>query len=103
MTEINPAPPPIQKRNQNQAPLSASQEGLWVLHQLAPDSATYNVIYLFKLKGGVNRHFLEGSLNELIHRHEILRTVYTTDNEENRSKLFGRLKHSYCHTWIILP
>jgi amino acid adenylation domain-containing protein len=82
MTEINPAPPPIQKRNQNHAPLSASQEGLWVLHQLTPDSATYNVIYLFKLKGGVNYQFLESSLNELIHRHEILRTVYSTDDEE---------------------
>ncbi len=81
MSESILIPPPIQRQYQNQAPLSASQESIWFLHQLAPDSAAYNVIYLFRMLGGVDRYILERSLNELIRRHEILRTIYLTDKE----------------------
>ena len=81
MVASNLIPPPIQKRNQNQAPLSASQESLWFLHRLAPDSPAYNVIYLFRMLGGVNQQVLERSLNEIVRRHEILRTAYPTDKE----------------------
>jgi hypothetical protein len=51
------------------------------LHQLSPDSAAYNVIYLFKLKGGVNFQILEQSLNALFLRHEILRTIYPINSD----------------------
>ncbi len=79
MAEPNLIPPPIQKRNLNQAVLSAAQEGLWFLQHFSPSNTAYNVIYLFKFNGGVNRHILESSLNRIIQRHEILRTVYPTD------------------------
>jgi amino acid adenylation domain-containing protein len=81
MAEINLIPPHIQKQNQNQAPLSSSQEGLWYVHQLAPDSPGYNSINVFKMTGRVDRAILERSLNELVHRHEILQTIYTIDQE----------------------
>ncbi len=81
MAEINLIPPHIQKRNQNQAPLSSSQEGLWYVHQLAPDSPAYNSINVFKMTGRVDLAILERSLNELVRRHEILRTVYTIDED----------------------
>ncbi len=81
MSEFNLIPPSIQKRNQNQAPLSASQEGLWFLHQLEPDSPAYNLIYLFKMSGGVDREILERSLDELVRRHEVLRAIYPTDQK----------------------
>jgi len=51
------------------------------VHQLAPDSPGYNSINVFKMTGRVDRAILERSLNELVHRHEILQTIYTIDQE----------------------
>ncbi len=82
MTEFNLIPPPVQRRDQKQASLSASQEGLWFLHQLAPQSPAYNVIYLFRMLGGVDLQILEQSLNKLFLLHEILRTVYKFSDEK---------------------
>jgi len=47
----------------------------WVLHQLQPD-IPYNESILFRLTGKLNRVALEQSLNEIIRRHEILRTRF---------------------------
>jgi len=52
-----------------------AQERLWV-HQLQPDIPLYNESILFRLTGKLNRVALEQSLNEIIRRHEILRTRF---------------------------
>ncbi|WP_442947635.1 amino acid adenylation domain-containing protein [Nostoc sp.] len=57
-------------------PLSFSQERLWFIHQLQPDSSTYNVSLAFRLQGLLNICALEHSLNEIIQRHEALRTTF---------------------------
>jgi len=61
------------KRKASDAFLSLAQERLWVLHQLQPDIPLYNESILFRLTK-LNRVALEQSLNEIIRRHEILRT-----------------------------
>ena len=73
---------------QNQAPalkpvsrndhltLSFSQERLWFLYQLQSDRSTYNVSFAFRLQGLLNISALEHSLNEIIQRHEALRTTF---------------------------
>lgn len=67
----------IPKRKASDAlPLSLAQERLWVLHQLQPDIPLYNESILFRLTGKLNRVALEQSLNEIIRRHEILRTCF---------------------------
>ncbi len=74
--EIPPAPPPIQHHHHKQTSLSFSQESLWFLQQLDPENTAYNSDYLLKFTGGIELHFLERALNELVRRHEPLRTVY---------------------------
>jgi amino acid adenylation domain-containing protein len=59
-----------------QAPLSYSQESLWFLQQLDPDSNGYNSNLLFKFTGGIDRLAMETALNQLVRRHEPLRTIY---------------------------
>ncbi|MFN2587592.1 MAG: amino acid adenylation domain-containing protein, partial [Actinomycetota bacterium] len=54
--------------------LSAAQRGLWVLEQLAPGSAFYNVPRAFRLKGRLDSGALHASLRLLVERHEVLRT-----------------------------
>ncbi|MGH7978605.1 MAG: condensation domain-containing protein, partial [Limisphaerales bacterium] len=56
-------------------PASFAQERLWFLHQLKPNAA-YNIPLAFRIKGRLNRDFLEQCLNQIIERHETLRTHF---------------------------
>ncbi|MFB2896155.1 condensation domain-containing protein, partial [Aerosakkonemataceae cyanobacterium BLCC-F50] len=58
--------------------LSFAQQRLWFLHQLSPDSQSYNMLEALRLEGSLNVTALEQSLSELINRHEILRTNFPT-------------------------
>jgi fengycin family lipopeptide synthetase B len=62
--------------------LSLSQERLWLLHQLQPDTPLYNESSLLRLTGVINTTFLENSINEIIKRHEILRTSFQIIDEQ---------------------
>ena len=58
-------------------PLSFSQQRMWFLNQLDPDSPAYNMpTGAFHLKGALDVAVLEQSLNEIIRRHEVLRTSF---------------------------
>ncbi|MEH2221573.1 amino acid adenylation domain-containing protein [Nostoc sp.] len=59
-------------------PLSFAQQRLWFLHQLSPDSHSYNMLEALRLDGSPNIAALLQSLNELVRRHEILRTSFPT-------------------------
>jgi amino acid adenylation domain-containing protein len=65
---------PIQRRHQTVAPLSFSQELLWLVDQLAPDKVNYTVPRIMRLKGHLNIEALEGALTTIVDRHEVLRT-----------------------------
>ncbi|MBD2448898.1 condensation protein [Nostoc sp. FACHB-152] len=71
--------PPIKpiSRSEN-LPLSFAQQRLWLLDQLHPDSHTYNDPTAVRLTGSLNITALEQSLNAVVNRHEILRTVFVT-------------------------
>jgi aspartate racemase len=58
------------------APLSYAQERLWFLDQLEPGSPTYNVPAALQLEGALDAEALVGSLNEIVARHEALRTAF---------------------------
>ncbi|MFN2304953.1 MAG: condensation domain-containing protein, partial [Anaerolineales bacterium] len=64
-------------RNQN-LPLSFAQERLWFLDQLDVEHTSYNIPFAIRLTGSINVPALEMSISEIIRRHEILRTSYTT-------------------------
>jgi natural product biosynthesis luciferase-like monooxygenase protein/amino acid adenylation domain-containing protein len=57
-------------------PLSFVQESLWLQYQLEPDGVTYNLPATIRLKGLLNVAALEWSVNEIIKRHEALRTNF---------------------------
>jgi amino acid adenylation domain-containing protein len=56
------------------APLSFSQQRLWLIQQLEPDGARYNMPKALRLKGILDRDALKQALDQLVARHEILRT-----------------------------
>jgi surfactin family lipopeptide synthetase A len=57
-------------------PLSAAQTGLWLLDQLEPSSAAYNIPVRHDLKGHLEVGAFERSLSEIVRRHQVLRTYY---------------------------
>ncbi|AVH69209.1 non-ribosomal peptide synthetase [Nostoc sp. 'Lobaria pulmonaria (5183) cyanobiont'] len=61
-----------------QLPLSFAQQRLWFLAQLEPDSSFYNIPAAVRLKGELNIKALQQSLNEILRRHEALRTNFQT-------------------------
>ncbi|WAN69719.1 amino acid adenylation domain-containing protein [Moorena producens JHB] len=60
--------------------LSFAQERLWFLNQLEGESATYNLTSAWLLSGNLSLTCVEQAFNEIVHRHEIIRTRFTTEN-----------------------
>ncbi|MDW8319679.1 MAG: condensation domain-containing protein, partial [Anaerolineae bacterium] len=59
-------------------PLSFSQQRLWFLDQLEPNSPLYNIPAAVRLTGRLDVDTLERSVNEIVRRHEVLRTTFLT-------------------------
>lgn len=57
-------------------PLAMNQEGLWFLDQLDPGKNHYNIPGTVRLQGRLDIAALEKSLNEIVRRHETLRTTF---------------------------
>ncbi|MEG4045367.1 amino acid adenylation domain-containing protein [Microcoleus sp. Pol17_C1] len=70
---------PIQAVSRNQSlPLSWNQQQLWFLAQLAPDTPVYNEPCTIRFPGAIDVNSLSKALNEIIKRHESLRTRFIT-------------------------
>ncbi|HEX8128534.1 MAG TPA: amino acid adenylation domain-containing protein, partial [Pyrinomonadaceae bacterium] len=59
-------------------PPSFAQQRLWFLDQLEPGSAAYNIPAAIRLRGKLDVRALEESFNEVLRRHEVLRTSFAT-------------------------
>jgi amino acid adenylation domain-containing protein len=57
-------------------PASFAQERMWFLHLLAPESSAYNIPVGVRLSGPLDREALAFGINELVRRHESLRTTF---------------------------
>jgi amino acid adenylation domain-containing protein len=87
----------IGRRNssENALPLSFAQQRLWFIDQLQPDSSAYNLPAALRLTGALKIDALERCLNEIIRRHEVLRTTFTLNSERQPLQVIApELKHS---------
>jgi len=65
-------------------PLSFAQERLWFLAQMEPDNPFYNMAGAVQVQGNLNVPVLEQALNEVVRRHEALRTTFRIIEDEAR-------------------
>ncbi|HYM28517.1 MAG TPA: condensation domain-containing protein, partial [Steroidobacteraceae bacterium] len=77
--ELAAAPPPAVSESESEYsdfPCSVAQERFWLLDRLEPGNPAYNVAVRWRLEGEVSKPLLERAWNEILARHEILRTRF---------------------------
>src|SRR5438093_13392439 len=66
--------------NPDSAPLSFAQSQMWVIDQMTPGNPAYNLSVGYRIKGLLDVTALENSFNEIVKRHETLRTTFTVSD-----------------------
>ncbi|HET8910062.1 MAG TPA: amino acid adenylation domain-containing protein, partial [Ktedonobacteraceae bacterium] len=77
--------PPLTRRSdskQQRIPLSFAQQRLWFLSQITTDQTLYILPMSIRLQGPLHSEALEQSMNEIIRRHEGLRTSFLLEHGE---------------------
>ncbi len=69
---------------QDSYPLSFSQQRLYFLQQLYPESTAYNMVSAIKLTGHIDADRLADCLQYIIQRHSVLRAVFVLENAQPR-------------------
>ncbi len=75
----SPADPFVRIPRNGPLPLSFAQERLWFFDQLEPNSGAYNIPRALRLSGPLDRTALQQSFDEIVKRHEVLRTSFISD------------------------
>jgi hypothetical protein len=57
-------------------PTSLAQQSFWYLDRLEPGNPCWNIAVRFRIIGALDVSVLERSINEIVHRHEVLRTSF---------------------------
>ncbi|HVS00369.1 MAG TPA: amino acid adenylation domain-containing protein, partial [Thermoanaerobaculia bacterium] len=70
------APPLVPVPRRGPLPLSFAQQRLWFFDQLEPDSPLYNMAVALRIAGLLDCALLALCLEEIVRRHEVLRTSY---------------------------
>ena len=75
---------PVLARRDGPLPLSFAQQRQWFFAQLYPASAAYHVPRVLRLRGALDPTAVSAALNDLVARHEPLRTVFGLVDGEPR-------------------
>ncbi|MBW4649607.1 MAG: amino acid adenylation domain-containing protein [Kastovskya adunca ATA6-11-RM4] len=75
-------PPLVPVSRSGELPLSFAQARLWFLDRIAPGNSAYNISAAVRLTGVLNVPALQQSFNEIVRRHEALRTTFAMGNEQ---------------------
>ena len=74
--EIHQIPPLVRLTRDQPLPLSFAQQRLWFIHQMDPAGSAYNETAAVLLEGPLNAPLFQECLNQIVARHEILRTRF---------------------------
>ncbi|HEU5133283.1 MAG TPA: condensation domain-containing protein, partial [Pyrinomonadaceae bacterium] len=74
------APALVRVDREQELPVSFAQQRLWFLAQLEPASSFYNLPWALRLHGALDIVALEQTLDELVRRHEVLRTSFVSEH-----------------------
>ena len=72
--------PLVPVAHNGELPMTFAQESLWAIDQITPATGAYNIPRALRLKGSLNTGALQQSLDAIVSRHEVLRTVFRSHN-----------------------
>lgn len=72
-------------------PLSFSQQRLWFIEQLEPGNPAYNMVSAIRITGRADTAALAASLNEIVRRHESLRTIFVAEDGQPVQRILPSL------------
>jgi len=78
-------------------PLSAAQEGLYILQQIDIDSISYNMTYIMVLTQEVDKNRLEDAVRKLVKRHDSLRTSFEKINNQPVQRIHKNIDFSFAY------
>jgi amino acid adenylation domain-containing protein len=82
------AAPPLRAVDRSrELPLSFAQQRLWFVDQMVPGSPFFNVPFAVRVEGDLDVEVLEGGLNEIVRRHEALRTTFASRDGAPRQRI----------------
>ncbi|MBV8845201.1 MAG: hypothetical protein JO307_20535, partial [Bryobacterales bacterium] len=70
------APPLVPLPRAGHPPVSFLQRRLWFIEELEPGNPLYNISQAYRIRGNLDVAALEQSINEVVNRHEALRTSF---------------------------
>src|SRR5262249_22774298 len=73
------------------------QQGLWFLHNLAPESTAYNIARAVKIRAALDVAALRRALSALIDRHAALRTTFATSRGRPIQQVADRVELDFSH------
>lgn len=76
-------------------PLSFAQQRLWFLDQLEAGSAAYTNVFALRLEGKLQVDVLQRSLEEIVWRHESLRTSFPVDDGEPMQQISSQVSFPF--------
>ncbi|ODP30123.1 Bacitracin synthase [Paenibacillus nuruki] len=79
-------------------PASSAQKRMWFLNQLYPQHAFYNVPFLFHIIGELHINALKQSVQQIVERHEALRTTFVAQDGE----VFQTINEHPVYDWKII-
>jgi amino acid adenylation domain-containing protein len=83
---------PLKRISRTQSiPLTVEQYRLWFLSQLEPNSIHFNINLAFRINGELKSEILEKSLNDIVSRHDTLRTVFQSRGNEPEQIVLEKL------------
>ena len=99
------ASPAVPESEYTDFPCSVAQERFWLLDRLEPGNPAYNVAVRWRLEGEVSTALLERAWNEILVRHEVLRTRFleVDGNPVQRVAAHATLKVSEIELEALAP
>ncbi|WP_280217823.1 non-ribosomal peptide synthetase [Nocardia neocaledoniensis] len=79
---------PLTRRERGErVPLSLAQQRMWFMARLDPDSSAYNIPVALRLSGPLDTAALTAALDDVLDRHEVLRTVYPEHDGQGQQRV----------------
>ncbi|RLT97983.1 non-ribosomal peptide synthetase [Ketobacter sp.] len=74
----------FQRQGNDRVAMSYAQQRLWFIDQLQSGSSSYNISAALRLKGALDVEALRMSFDEIVQRHEVLRTTFVSEEGQGR-------------------